>query len=364
MSDSPYLLSYLPYFPRSRTIDIHLSRLHLFNFRRYKDKYIQDSSLKNAVQTLCDMYVDEQGEPLEQVTIATLDGNYSFIPVKDSELEDLRKYVMGLMFSSVVENQNNAAWASENFILYHQPFGENPNWITYVSGSYVRLNHTLEISEKRFIIPSYIPNSLMYRYDEKLLQAFANMIDAHRPENDYLFKALEWVRLATSNVEGLGAAARLVMLCTAFEVFFQLPEYDKERLFAERLEDLLDISSFGDAKPAPLSRNKKNGKQISARPNTMYGWWARDFYWIRSEIVHKGGLPASEFSNHNGVPHFTIAMKMLQFCFYKALERNGYLVYGSSPDASYNLGGVTVTSSDFDRAFKISDLREVEDMIK
>src|SRR5215510_9800127 len=102
----------------------------------------------------------------------------------------------------------------------------------------------IKISEKRFILPAYIPRSLIYRYDKELLQAFANMIDANRPEDDHLFFVLEWVRLATSNAEGLGGAIRLVMLCMAFEVFFQLPENDKERHFAEGLEDLLDISSF------------------------------------------------------------------------------------------------------------------------
>jgi len=207
-----------------------------------------------------------------------------------------------------------------------------------------------DISDKRFHIPDYIVDSLFFRYDEKLFQAFANMVDAHRSDDDHLFKVLEWVRFACSNVGGYSPESRLVMLTTAFEIFFQLPRNNKETEFVNRLELLLDV---GQMEIPLIQRETRDGRNKS---NTIYGWWARDLYWVRSEVVHCGALNREDFSNHNRVDHLLLALKMLRICYYHQLEELDYLTYRQDPD----LGPF----ADAQRMSTMIDLREIEHSIK
>jgi hypothetical protein len=76
------------------------------------------------------------------------------------------------------------------------------------------------------------------------LLSFANTIDAHNPSDEYLFKVLDWVKYAFMNADGYSYESRLVMMATAFEVFFHLPRENKTRLLAERLESLLGVDNY------------------------------------------------------------------------------------------------------------------------
>lgn len=346
--------SYLPYFPSlinsDSYVDFRINGLHLFNFWKYKDVYLQDDNLKQTLESLCAMYVDADGRTLSRLTIAIIDDNYSLLPLTDAQREDLNRYILAFSFCTVVNNMENSAWASEHFTLYHQRFSPGQNMITYTAGSYVRLTHMTDISDKRFHIPDYIVDSLFFRYDEKLFQAFANMVDAHRSDDDHLFKVLEWVRFACSNVGGYSPESRLVMLTTAFEIFFQLPRNNKETEFVNRLELLLDV---GQMEIPLIQRETRDGRNKS---NTIYGWWARDLYWVRSEVVHCGALNREDFSNHNRVDHLLLALKMLRICYYHQLEELDYLTYRQDPD----LGPF----ADAQRMSTMIDLREIEHSIK
>ena len=138
---------YLPFFPnplnKCTVIDRTVNRLHLFNFWNYKDKYIPDLSVRSAIENYCKMYVDETGNQLEQVTIAVLNGNYECTPYSKSDIDSLMKYALALMFCTVSVNDDNGAWAGENFNIYHQDFDLETDWIHYKVGSYVTLTQSV-----------------------------------------------------------------------------------------------------------------------------------------------------------------------------------------------------------------------------
>ena len=92
----------------------------------------------------------------------------------------------------------------------------------------------------------------------------------------------------------------------------------------------------------------------------MYGWWARDFYDLRSKIVHGSNVTAQDFSNHNNVEHLKIAVKIMNFCLYRLLEDKGYLIY---KEPSPELKDV-FKDFNFDKYSTEKDLREVEELIK
>src|SRR6266498_1025775 len=65
-----FQFSYLPYFPTA--IDKKINRIHIFNFATLKDQYIDNIQIRNRIQQLCEMYVDSNGEPSNQIAIAVI----------------------------------------------------------------------------------------------------------------------------------------------------------------------------------------------------------------------------------------------------------------------------------------------------
>jgi hypothetical protein len=355
-----YQFSYIPYFPTSQSnqVDIKVNRVHFFNFWAFKDKYITNTDRREDIQKLCEMYIDNDGSPVNQMTIAVIDDNYEFLPLSSEQIDDLNRYARAMLFCTIINNRQHSVCCSENFKLFHQNFSANPEHIAYETGSYYRIkNGWVSVQEKRFLRPENVPTNQIHFYDERLFQALANAIDAHTPTDDFLFDTLDWVRLASSNNEEQTMANRLVMLCTAFEVFFQLPKTPKEETFVNKLEALLEVSKMTPLYQSPaISPLPRLTKDNRSKTNTIYGWWARDFYWVRSEIVHKGKLHPSDYKNHNQVSYHELALKMLRFCYYKDLQNRSYLVYETNPEFG--------SFSNAQELFSIIDLRKIETLIK
>jgi len=358
--------SFLPYFP-STDFDMRVGRLHLLSFWKYKDAYIPDQTLREKLERICQLYVDTKLETLDELTIAVIDGNYSLTPPTDEQRRDIQRYADALNFCSVILNETNRAYTSDNFLLLHQNFTLTEDAIVYTTGSYVRLQNWQPFETAKLIKPSYIQDSIFrYRFDETLLQAFASTIDAHNNDDDYLFMVLEWFRYAYMNVEGFSYPNRVVLLATAYEVFFQLPDFGKTDAFATRLEALLKVDQMNvhDKQHRIIQTGlpiiRKANALGKVKENTIYGWWARAFYDLRSKIVHGSEVVKGDLLNHNDVEHFQIGVKMLQFCFYRLLEDKGHLIYRqSSPEVQAAFPNVN-----FDKLFKENDLRDIEELIK
>lgn len=328
-------VSFIPYFPTPDVLqgaDIKINRAHLFNFWNYKDRYIPDAAIRAKMEKLFRMYVDEDLESCKSITVAIIDGDYNFTQASDLQIRDLQRYALAFLFCCIVQNNRRMGWVSDHFTLVHQNFILSEDFVGYQVGSYKRYTeYGIELERKRFIKPDYIIDDERFMYDEELLQAFAKMIDAQSKEDDYIFSALEWVRSAHINPTNFRAEIRPVMLMTAFETLFNLSQNDKETDFANQLELLLGVETFSildeDSKTLqPLAKVKKHNARNKLKENTMYGWWARDFYSLRSEVVHKGLITDKDWKYLGGISHFEIALKMLNFCLYRLMENKGYLV--------------------------------------
>ncbi len=97
-----YQFSFVPYFP-SDGIDLNLNRLHLFNLWQAGDKYIEDTRVRARVERIANIYVNKDLKRLSQMTIATLDQNYGLEPLNDEQLNDLKNYLLALLFCSVLK---------------------------------------------------------------------------------------------------------------------------------------------------------------------------------------------------------------------------------------------------------------------
>lgn len=334
-------VSFLPYFPTPERLpegaDIKINRVHLFNFWNYKDRYIPDLAIRAKMEKLFSMYVDDNLESCKSVTVAVIDGNYDFTQAGDLQIIDLQRYALALLFCCIAQNNPRMGWVSEHFTLIHQNFVLSEDFVGYQVGSYKRyIEYGIELERKRFIKSDYIIDAERFIYDEELFQAFANMIDARSKDEGHIFSALEWVRSAHINPTNFRAEIRPVMLMTAFETIFKLSQNQKEEDFANQLEELLGVDKFlvlnedDNTWHCGLTLVAKNNSRGKSKKNTMYGWWARDFYSLRSKIVHEGLITDKDWKYLNGISHFEIALKMLSFCLYRLMENRNYLVYENS----------------------------------
>jgi hypothetical protein len=331
-SNGQYQITFLPYFPKTN-FNVTVNRLHLFNWWAYGDSYISDESLRERVSKIISIYVDKSLDPLKSPTVAILDGNYSFSALSGEQMRDLDRYVLSLLFCSLTQNSEMAAGfhsicTSENFSLFHQNFNLSDEFIGYTTGSYFRVNNVNSLDGARLVKPDFIPDVLIYGYDSTLYEALCKAVDAHDADDDFIFRALEWIRFAYMNAEGFNYPSRVVMISTAYEILFDLPDWKKEDRLADGLESLIQPDKMGQSGLPKVRKPNVLGKY---KENTMYGWWARDFYHLRSQIVHGSSLAQNDYLNHNKVEHFYIALWMLRFCLYRLLEAKGYLIYKEYP---------------------------------
>jgi hypothetical protein len=253
------LFAFLPYFPKEN-FDEKISRVHLFNLSLGED-YITDEGIRNRIEQYASLYVDANNNQGTTFTIAVIDDNYGFETLSDKQLLDLSRYAVALLFCNVVNNAENRVCVSEQFTLLFQPFtlptdnaAEN-DFITYQTGSFYRVLNTYSLNSARFVRPAFVPNyNLFYRHDKKLLSGLAKLIDSGDPNDDKYFRALDWVRYAHLNAEGFSAESRIVMLATAFEVFFELPKHGKTKAYVDALEGLLKVDK--------MSVEDENGKAV------------------------------------------------------------------------------------------------------
>lgn len=338
--------AFLPYFPVA-SFDQRFGRIHFFNFTRFGEQFIPDAEMRGRIDEYCSLYMDSNHRRLNNLTIAVIDENYKFDNLTDEQETDLYRYSIALLFCSVIKNIEQCVCVSEQFNLVLQPFivqGMTRNdFITFQTGSLLRTLNTQTLITARFVKPSFVPNNTSpYRFDMFLMSAMARMIDSHNPIDVGYFRVLDWVRYAYLNADEYSTESRLVMLATAFEIFFDLPDRRKADRFASRLEELLEVDKmdiydeeYHLVQTGLPQVTKPNARGID-KTNTMYGWWARDFYDLRSKIVHGSVISNQDIRNHKDEQHFFIALKILRFCFYKRLENKGHLTYKTSlEDFSY-----------------------------
>lgn len=363
--------AFFPYFP-NEIFDQRFNRVHLFNFARFGEKYIPDVEMRTRIDQYCALYVDSEHRRSSTLTIAVIDNKNNFDNLTQEQETDLFRYSGALLFCSVVNNRQNDVCVSEQFNLAIQRFMLNTNnspqydYIFSETGSIFNTTNGQSLASARFVRPSFVPsNTLIYRYDKHLMSAFANMIDAHNPDDGRYFRVLDWIRYAYMNAEGYSPESRHVMLATAFEIFFDLPKDDKTNEFVRHIEKLLEVDKM--TVPDESSNASQLGLPLIPKPyigrggrtkftsHTIYGWWAREFYDLRSKIVHGDDITNEDIRNHKGEKHFFIAFKILRFCFYKLLENKGYLNYKVITDVP--------SLAEWDKYSTLEELRKVEGMI-
>jgi hypothetical protein len=156
--------------------------------------------------------------------------------------------------------------------------------------------------------PHYIPDPGAGVGDKKLLGDLAKLCSNKSSEAERIFRSLYWVRSAFANADDHPYEARIVSMATAFEILLDIPEREKGRYFSELLNTLLP--------PNKLPRSEKMlgmGRKKKAVDDNDVGWWCRDFYDLRSRIVHGDEIPQADYFA-NGIEKLRIALYLFVEC--------------------------------------------------
>lgn len=316
------VVAFMPYFP-DREIDEKFGDFHLWNWFHGKAKYIKDAALLGYLDSYFAIYKQPDGKQEDRIAIVESAGSDILAgPPTDSALMGrFTGSVMLAHLSILPVSPNDSLFVStpDNFIAFYQPFDLNvPGGGALEFGSYFRTTWAAgDISLLHFVTPQYVPDPKPGLRDNKLLNGLARACSmAASPDLMRLFRSLDWVRLAFNNAPEHPYPARIVAMTTAFEILLDLPATGKARYFSERLNKLLPANKLPQT---TKMMGKKKTKPVS---DNELGWWCREFYDLRSRVVHGDNLAPADCLT-NGVDKVKIALYLFLECVRGMLTKAG-----------------------------------------
>jgi hypothetical protein len=265
---------------------------------------LPNQALHAFLDRLFSRYIDHYGQPVRTITVV-LRGN-TFTPLSSGVHESARRAADALLFS-VIAPGVQAAVTSNNpslvpptadaYQLVSQCFQLGDDTIAVRVGGSV---HAANVDRLTIPKPWDVGGSCGFP-DEKLLAALGELLHTRKlaAVRERLFSSLEWFRLAHTVGDGSSSFTRAVMLATAFEVLFSLPRHQKTKQFIAEVERRLVRP--GTRKKTALDYTRHQHSY------SLPGWWAHDFYDLRSRIVHGDPLKLSMLRYRNWVTHLIVA---------------------------------------------------------
>jgi hypothetical protein len=302
-------VSFFPYFPNNRA-DEHLGPFHVWNWQHHKSKYIEDQAALEFLDRYFSIYKCVRNQPEDRVAIIDYSGNLS--PTEMSK--EIARFADAAMFSylsiiSLTATHAVFASSSDNFVAYQQPYNLAAPTISLEFGSYIRTQAAGSLDYLTFMTPQHVPDESLAPGDHGLLRQFAQLCDKNGLDVERLFRSLRWVSFAFSNAPGHLYPSRIVAMTTAFEILLDMPEEDKTNEFSARINALLLPNKLQKTTHTRVTKagNKKN------ETDNAVGWWCREFYGLRSKIVHGDELQNTDYKT-NDVENLRIALHLFREC--------------------------------------------------
>jgi hypothetical protein len=326
---------FLPFFPLES--ELRVGDTLFWPFYQLKDTLIPDEGLRRDLERIFSCYVDHRGQILETITIASLHGP-DLSPLSTDEEQYLDAAVKAVAFASIVKNVYRFQYRnSENFQVYTQELIPNQEEITLTYhfrraayGGYVHRQGPFPLTQTRFTQPQSVLLSGTRELDGRLLAGCGRVIEARAANQnaERITRSLEWFYFSHFDLRDIPDTAAAVMMSTAFETLFDLPENGKTERFIRSVEELLVTRAAGFLDAVASARNRRMNWRNTPREYNNAGWWAHNFYNLRSSIVHGSRW---QFL-HNGRSHLEIADLVFIECLKRKLQENGYYSYSAEDE--------------------------------
>ncbi|PIR42199.1 hypothetical protein COV25_04225 [candidate division WWE3 bacterium CG10_big_fil_rev_8_21_14_0_10_35_32] len=295
-------------------------------FWKFDSSVIKDPLTKAYLEKYVQCYVDIHGKSLNSVVIASYKDKNNFLvldPVEQSTVKAARDL---LCFASIAPhaliavNRNNNSIAppsSERFQLFSQNFIPGTDDIAFRSGSHsVVTSGAWKLNEVKLSTPLYLGGSL-FSTDGKTLSGLVQILPSlrdpeHSPDGIRLLRAIEWFRLAHVENDEVSIFSKVVMMSTAFEILFSIPNLSgKSEYLAKKIDNI-----FGS--PNLIKDVRKIGKTDTE--HTLAGWFGWDFYKLRNRVVHGDTIDSQDLIYKGWLTYLIIA----DLIFLKAIIKELY----------------------------------------
>lgn len=311
------VISFMPYFP-DRTVNESYGDFTIWNWENHKANYVADPKMREYLDKYFAIYTKPNGETENRIAVIST-AQEGALPEK---LDGIKQRVGRLAESAMLaylatlpvdSNGGLFAASSDNFAVMFQPFDIGSETVAIQSGSYIKtLWAAGSFSRLRFVTSQHIPDPGAGLGDKTLLTHLAGLSQNLSNEVERLFRSLYSVRSAFGNADDHPYEARIVSMATAFEILLNIPDgKGKGRYFSESLNALLP--------PNKLPRSSRLLGKTMVDDNEV-GWWCRDFYDLRSKIVHGNEIGSTEYLT-NGVEKLRIALYLFVECVWGTLTK-------------------------------------------
>lgn len=321
-----YFIAYFPYLFMGEIEEIDLGFAKVWNYDKKKKDYIKNPELIGKVDSLLGVY-STHTKPTRGIGIISFDVP-NLLPFSDEQASQVQT-IRSLLFLALLSENNTAAQSpnahsmvtSENFDVIYQNFTLGSDALSETAGAIITFRRGgFKTSEIKLPTPTYVSTISQFRYDDEILSLLLRL------KNE---KPLVFRRVMSANrifMEGyynspyLSQNGRILLLISAFEILFSLPEEGQRKNLKAKIES---ISALDTEKKyeSYWSRNEKRQNQPKEFL-TRKGQWAEDFYLLRNSIIHGSSIRDRDFFFLNSQQHIHIAPLFFVLAIRKQLEKS------------------------------------------
>jgi hypothetical protein len=271
--------------------ELRIGPVTFWPFKEQAGQKITDAQVHGYLERYFASYVDHRGRPVDTIVVCS-QHEAEFRPLSPIGKQELMAAADALVFSCIAPNAVSAVRANnwsmgppsaDRYQLLGQRFRLGSSQLAIGAGS--SLSGGWQIGEITFSQP-WCMGGHFGMPDAELISGFHCLFAGEhlQSEVERLRRSLEWFRLAHTETQQVSDLSKVVMMATAFEILLNLPRNEKKRTFADRVHCACASSEI-----------LQESRTVGAHQQTysLPAWWARDFYDLRSAIVH-GSIPTED----------------------------------------------------------------------
>lgn len=295
-------------------------------FWKYDTLAISDSDTKAYLDKYVKCYVDKHQQPVKTISIASYKDKNYFESLTSEEYQELN-FARNLLCVLCIGEQSRIALANKNssigppssdiFDMVSQNFIPGTEDIAVKSGSMTSGGWTLD--EIHFQEP-WSTGGFFKNLNRHVLEAI-NALLIHPEHEDFknrLLRSSEWFRLAHLENGAISPFFRSVMMATAFEIIFDIPNVrDKAGFLSDKIDQTIARDNFIQATRQYGKNNEKS------KTRSVAAWWGWDFYKLRNSVVHGDNIPMSGLIYSDWITHTIVADMMFYAYIVYLLQEAG-----------------------------------------
>jgi hypothetical protein len=292
-------------------------------FRPWNPVEVRDEKIRDYLEQYFACHVDHCGRSCGAATL--IGCNETFREFSRGELSRARSAVDALIVATICPqvlravstgNCNIGPPTADRYQLVRQRFQPDEKDLCISVG---RSYHYEKLSDQLRITAPLDMGSKFALANDDVLQALGRVISGKGPsdERKRIIRSLEWFRMAHTVGDEASELSAAVMMSTAFEILLEIPNGGgkTEKFIAEVEGHLKRVDSLQLTKPW--------GKK--SKSYSLPGWWANDFYDLRSRVVHGDPVNQQRLRFTRWITHLIVADVVFWECLVRLLFARGLL---------------------------------------